>query len=209
MPGQTHHRVVMSGTIGPVPTPFEIWSASLSVDGGDFGLDQVQRNAVREACTQWFGRTATQISNYVNLREVAFHLIGADGKQIGETDRQPAAQSGTGGSINLPTQVAIRVSLGSGLRGRSQKGGFYVPVPGMAMSPTTGQVALEAVNLLLDSTVTLLNEINNIPGAFVCIGSSVSGNVPVSQVRVGRRLDVIRRRANAIPEGYVAAVLAE
>lgn len=209
MPGQVHHRVVMSGTIGPVATPFEIWSASLSVDGGDFGLDQVQRNAVRNACQQWFGRPATQISSYVNLREVAFHLIDAAGKQIGETDRQPAAQSGTGGSLSLPTQVALRVSLGSGLRGRSQKGGFYVPVPAVEMSATTGQISADAANLLLGSTVTLINDINNIPGAFVCIGSSVSGNVPVSLVRVGRRLDTIRRRANAIPEGYVAATVAD
>lgn len=209
MPGQTHHRVTLNGTIGPLATPFEIWSLSLSVDAGDFGMSEVQQNAVGEAVRQWFGRAATQISSYVHLREVAFHLIGADGKQIGETRRTPAAQSGTGGSLEFPTQVALRVSLGSGQRGRSQKGGFYVPVPAIAMQATDGLVTAAAADSLLASTMTMLNAINDIPGVFVCIGSSVSGNVPVRLVRVGRRLDTIRRRANAIPEAYRAAALAE
>jgi hypothetical protein len=204
MPRQTHTKVVLLGVIGPKATPWEIWSMSLSLDAGDFGLSEDQRNAVTAAVSDYFVRANTQISNYVHLQEVAFSLVGTDGKQIGETVRVPQDRSGLGGSMSMPPQVALRVSLGSGLRGRSQKGGFYLPVPAIGISADTGQISQEAADLALSSTVSMIDQVNAVPGVRVVIASSVAGNVPVQLVRVGRRLDVIRRRANAIPESYVA-----
>lgn len=207
MPFAPHTRIQMSGTIGPELDPYEIFTMTLSHGQSTLAGTKQERDDVVGMISGWFGRPTTQISNHVRLREVSFAEIGANGKQIGETARVPVFIIGGSGQVNMPPQVAIRVSLSTGLRGRSQRGGFYVPVPTCQPSAITGQISEGDQGQLLNSCVTLINDVNRITLGNLVVASGVTGNGDVRQVRIGRRLDTIRRRANAISEGYATQVV--
>lgn len=117
---------------------------------------------------------------------------------------------GLGLSETLPQQNAIAVSLTAGLRpnGTPFRGRFYLPAP---------QTLVVAGDGLLDPAVQS-NILTQIQGHFTRL--SAAGHVPsiwsrtvedlvsaVTQVRVGNKIDTIRRRRNALPETYVTAAI--
>lgn len=203
MPYEAHTRVVMNGTLGDQVAPFEIWSMGLALDGaGDFQTQQ-QADQIGTICQNYFSNGLAGIAPLARLREVAVSQVGVDGKQIGETLRVPMNVPGGGNASLVPAQIAYRVSIGSGLRGRSQRGGWYVPVPTFSPSSTTGQISEAAAGGACEAALAFLLSFQGNLNGRVCVPSGVAGNVPVNEVRVGRVLDTIRRRRNAIPEAYI------
>lgn len=117
---------------------------------------------------------------------------------------------GLGIQETLPQQNAIAVSLTAGLRpnGTPFRGRFYLPAP---------QITVLIGDGLLDPNVQS-NILTQIQGHFTRLAAA--GHVPsvwsrtvedlvqaVTQVRVGNKIDTIRRRRNALPETYVAAAI--
>jgi hypothetical protein len=139
--------------------------------------------------------------------EVALSFVGPDHRQIGETVRLTRGAIGGGGVGQYPPQVALRVSLGSGLRGRSQRGGFYLPSPATPVGTDDGVMTAERAAGIAASTATFLRDTAALAGGPVIVASQVAGNVPVAQVRVGRALDTIRRRRSAVLESYQLVTL--
>jgi hypothetical protein len=208
MPGQPHDRIILNGTLGPIGSPYEIWSLGLAIDvGGDFGWTG-DRAPVLALLQGWFSHPEMRVADQAHCRQVAISHVGADGRQVGETERLPVDWAGGSQSSVVPPQIALRVSLSSGLRGRSQRGGFYLPVPVLGIDAATGLVAPQAVGLILDRTAAMIDALNGLVEGRVVVPSQVVGNVPVDIVRVGRRLDTIRRRANALPESYLSRSIA-
>lgn len=117
---------------------------------------------------------------------------------------------GLGVQETLPQQSAIAVSLTAGLRpnGVPFRGRFYLPAP---------QTLVVAGDGLLDPTIqqqilTLMSghfSRLNAAGHAPCIWSRTVEDLAnhVDLVRVGNKIDTIRRRRNALPETYVSAVV--
>jgi hypothetical protein len=199
---QPHWRVRCNGVAGPLAAPVEIFSFGFAL-GVDL-ITPAQQAGIATACTDYFSRTETGITPMGHLTEVAFSQVDAGGKQIGDTHRTVVAAAGTmtGGALH-PLQVAYRVSLGDGLRGRSHRGGWYVPYPGWAVALTSGKDESGYSENGRDSALTLIRAVNTIAGQQgVVIASKTLGNVKVTQVRVGNALDTIRTRRNALTEVY-------
>jgi hypothetical protein len=207
VPYQPHWKMTAIGTIGPVASPYEQFSLGVALDlSGQPNTSDAVQEAMADQFGQYIARSTTHISSHAHIVQIAMARIGANGVQEGETWRFPLQTQGGGSPSNMPPQVACRVSLGSGLRGRSQKGGWYLPCPSLSTNTGDGLISTQDATDILTSTVNFCNGIEQVaPGFKVVVASSVAGNVPVRVVRVGRRLDVIRRRANAIPEAYVVA----
>ena len=145
-------------------------------------------------------------------------MIGADGKYVEDarvvnvTDTMGGGAE-TNGAAYARAQTALAVSLVTGRRGPTGKGRFYLPCP-TALHDDTFLISAAAAEGVRASAVTLINDLNNLPGldsfpSFgVVVASSKGYNTPVTGVRVGRVVDVIRSRRSSIAEAYttVAAV---
>jgi hypothetical protein len=203
MPGQPHWRVRLNGHAGTPSKAVEIFSFGFAVNA-DL-ITPAQQTAITAAAVAYFGRQATGITSTGNLDEVAFSQVGADHKQIGDTFRSAVAQpGGFANGVYQPLQIAYRVSLDDAQRGRSHRGGFYVPYPGWPTKQDTGAVDSDYCTQARDSCLTFIRAVNTTMGTAgkVCIPSQVLGNVIVSRVRVGNVMDTIRTRRNALDEVY-------
>jgi len=203
MPGQPHLRCTLVGVLGSLAAPFEQWTMSYAFEPGGTLTLAARAERLADVAAQYFARSTTHVSPFARPIQFAVAQMDANHRQVGETLRLAVNTQGGGQNRTVPSQVALRVSLGSGLRGRSQKGGFYLPVPDCQMSTADGQIPQQDATDVLGSTITWIDGSATLGEGTVVVASSVAGNVPVRQVRIGRRLDVIRRRANGIPEGYV------
>jgi hypothetical protein len=206
MPGQAHVKITMSGHFGPVASPWEIWTAGFAMDALDAG-DQAE---VASSVSGAFASPASHVATYVWLDDVAIAYNGANHRQIGETVHIPQAGvhgGGQDGATPMPSQVALRVSLDSGLRGRSQKGGFYLPTPSAGIVNTTGLMSDSVAAEVAATWAQLFTHLNDVTSGLVVVPSSVVGNVHVTRVRVGRALDTIRRRRNGLAEAYQQATV--
>jgi hypothetical protein len=208
VPYQQHTRVRCNGIFGTLSGPVEIFSYGFALDATNFAVPATTDGLVAAIVALHSGDRAA-IATQMILTEVAFSNVSGAGVQIGETLRVPLEVPGGGGSMAHPPQVAWRVSLGSGLRGKSQRGGFYLPGPTVSTGAETGLVTEQKATNCATAVVEMINQINAVgdPGGRVVIASSVAGNVPVNQVRVGRALDTIRTRRNALVEGYITPQL--
>jgi hypothetical protein len=210
VPGAPHVRIVMSGIFGGSTAPYEIWSMSMAVDNfaGAFDDTNAVQVGLTNALSTWFSDPVLGVTSQAKMLEVAFSSVGANGRQVGNTSRQQVTQvQGGGGAVNMPPQVACRVSTGSGERGRSQKGGFYLPTVRADLNTITGLMEETRAQQICDVTAAMFGQVNSISTGRVVIPSTVAGNVRVNQVRVGRALDTIRRRRNNLNEGYTLTPL--
>lgn len=209
MPYEPHWRARLNGVIG-FAEPFpEIFSYGFAFGGEVTNPGNLA--GLLAACAGFHSNPLAQISNQARLTEIALSRVGVDGRQIGETQRYPRDVPGGGGVTRLhPPQVAMRVSLDSGLRGRSQKGGFYIPLPNLEVQPGQFQVLdVEAARVAL-AAKDMIDTINGLDGITnVIIASGVVGNIAVRRVRVGTALDTIRTRRNQLVERYQQELVAQ
>lgn len=229
-----HARIVMSGEIGGATG--EIFSMTINVAadatpslGGGFDLDLARATDVATDCAAWFNRSGTGISNVAVLKQTKVSQINAAGKATGEIFKiaQNVAGSQLAGSCG-PWQVAQKVTFHTLGDNGKVKGGFYVPCPSLVEldrgSSLWSAAAADAARVSLD---LLVEAINDQPGmdsnGFVVIVASQGrrnpdgtlrvqpANYAVQSVSVGRRPDVIRRRANKVSEarGALAVITGE
>lgn len=212
MPFKPHIRCTAIGSLGTAS--LEQFSYSLNIGSVDMPLPGLGPNTaffddIAEDFRQFHGSIGAGIHAAATLKEVKFASINALGKYnedpyvVNVVDTQGGGQ---GGALR-PPQVALAVSLMTARRGASGRGRFYIPLPSMNLSVADLTIAADQADLVQASAAALVNNINNAPGIDVLglqviVASTKGFNTEVTGVRVGRVMDTIRSRRNAIPEGY-------
>jgi len=112
-----------------------------------------------------------------------------------------------GGQPNpMPFQTAVVVSLSGNPSTRSTRGRFYLS--GLDESYNDdGLLLATAQTLIADEAETLGNALITIDTPLVVWSELLEVSTPVVRIRVGRRFDSQRRRANRVPESYTVRFL--
>jgi hypothetical protein len=211
MAAPAHVRVRANGSLGGYASGLEIFSYGFSLRQVASEITQANRVAIAALVKAHFLDVKSGVTGCGFLDDVSFANVGGDGKQIGDTVRIPSQAQGNYNGALHPPQVTARVSLSDGLRGRSHRGGWYMPYTGWAISTNGYAQATDAANLR-DSTLALIRGINAVFGAAGTVSPSVViasqiGLLPVTTVRVGNVLDTMRTRRNALAETYSTATV--
>lgn len=221
-----HYRLTWGGTAWST----EIWS---------MGLNMVQPEpeslpAMSEHCADVIGDVATAVKAWwgvsggngagsvYKLEWVKFNAVGSDGKQHTNPTVQaavsptitPSAFSPLGGSA-LP-QVALALSMGTGLRGkRGVRGRVYLPPANFTMvSGSSPYIDPAQISSVATKFKNFLDDLNNWPGfdgtaPEVHVVSTVAPiSHKVTSVRIGNVYDTQRSRRSAIKETYTELALA-
>lgn len=129
--------------------------------------------------------------------------VGATAKNLNTgvtTELTWSLETGVGTSSPLPPQLAIRVSLtGTG----PVHGGPFINGWASAALDASGQLDPSGVTNLITALETLTSSLTGAGFALRIDRPTVDQTVGVVQGRIGERFDVIRKRANALPEAYV------
>jgi hypothetical protein len=160
----------------------------------------------------YHARVTTGVNSRNVLTEVKLAKIRPDGLYDGNAAVRFVNIPGGANAVFHPPQVALAVSLLTGVRGPSRRGRIFLPGPAFQLTAEFMISENDAAGCAL-STAQLLRDLNNAPGADpanspkVTIASLKGFNTDVTQVRVGRVLDTIRSRRTSLPERYVPAVV--
>lgn len=210
-------RVRCNGVLGADSAVYEAFSfgfmlssPSLTI-GNQPGVESKGDSNIRDNVVSFFGRPGSKIGQYAALREVVVSVVSDDDtgalRQFGDSVRWQVNQRGNLAQSNaqsMPPQVALAVSLGTGLPGPSARGRFYLPLPQVFPQVADGLVAVPDVQAVADS-VRLLREDMKGDGFTLSVNSRRRGLLPVTSIRVGRALDTIRSRRTNMRESYVSS----
>lgn len=211
-------KVVASGTLFQAG---EIWSTSWSMADPNTSNDaeDVDRpEAFADAITAWFQRETSWISPNAVLDRVKVNLVGPDGRYVSQGDTVeveiPDVPGGSAGQT-LPPQCTCAVSLLSDRRrGPGSHGRFYPPLAGTPVQ-SDGKIQAAVAKSMADSASQLVRALADAggttalagPGPLRVVNASAVGAGRfdlVTRVRVGRVVDTIQRRRNALTEEYEA-----
>lgn len=115
--------------------------------------------------------------------------------------------------VALPLQCAVAVTLVAGTRpnGTPLRGRFYLPAPQgtVAAYSSAGQLTTTAQTACLDFVEALLNELTSTVAfrAPQVWSRSLATTQTIEEIRVGRIVDTIRSRRNALDESYASRTL--
>lgn len=173
-------------------------------------------------CVAYFGDSDTELQYWARLRRVKLAAINAAGHYSAAPLESAVDVRGFhSASPPGPHQVARKVTLETdGDLGRI-KGGFYLPMPTLLnFTVETNLFTAASAGFVQGRTSQFISDLNNVPGldgtAFKVVIASQGrhnkdGSVrqgpslqDVKRVNVGRRADVIRRRANKLSEARIA-----
>lgn len=225
MPAPAHVRITWSGIFGTVAAPVDDWQFGLKASLGTF--NDVPTNPI---ATSLFG-CLSQLDGAYGSNVIATSckavIMGADGKYMTNTETgayflgehngtRPGTSQDTG---PMPLQVSLAVSLVTALNQPVGRGRFYLPTPATGGLTTEARVMTTArrdqyvamAKGFIDAVNAVLAPINS--EVVVASAGSVKKAIPptlrpVTSVRVGRRVDIQRRRARDIDEEYGSAALA-
>lgn len=154
-------------------------------------------------------------SYFVSVRRVTgfkWNTIASDGNY--ETPENPNTYLfgtplvGTSAFAQLPLQVAVGVSLRTGLKGKKYNGRFYLPSPttNFGGSPYWEDSYVPTFQSAVAALLTDLNVITDAAtGTVACVVSGAGTPGPVTAINgvtIGRVPDTIRRRRNGLTENY-------
>lgn len=131
-------------------------------------------------------------------------LVGDNGLVVETEERFTAGVAGTSPTPQLPTEVALVVSLRTASASKSGRGRFYWPGPSTALLTFQGRFDGSAQTAWVAFFATYLAPFTEGAVDFdAVVASEVQQALrPVVQVRLGDVFDVQRRRRDAIPESY-------
>ncbi len=228
MPAPAHISARWTGVFGSGGTTSDIWSMGVSLSLGEgpfFGVELIPFLQVME--DSWRSRISQHVATFAALTRVKASFVGPDGLVLREGSgayiqaEKPVSVGGQNASTAASgiNQVSLAVSLQSASPGATGRGRFYMPAPGIGPDVGTGLLPEANAQGIASSMAGFVEDMNaggfSSPVGDVVIasgGSTVRNIAPalrrVTLVRVGRRLDVVRSRANAIPEKYKTAPVA-
>ncbi len=216
MPFAPHIRITALGRLGNSSGERFSYGVNMHAPADDriVGLDANQSvwADVAADVRAFHTRGATALAETAVLETVKVASIGADGRYTGDPviiDVVDANGQGGISNVTLP-QAALAVSLGTARRGPTGRGRFYLPMPIIVLSPDTLLMDAPKALAIQGSAATFINALNNQPGIDVlglqvCVSSTKGYNSTVTTLRVGRVVDTMRSRRNALPESYGTA----
>lgn len=216
MPVRTHFRIVFRGVFLSTP---EIWSYSTKwrrdiEEGGDATLEDLDQGAITDAASAFHADTMFQ-SN-VSLTEWRAYVIGTNGKMEGDpllVDLSTTPANGTGTARAYPTDTSLCVTTVGDHRGHGRYGRFYLPGP-HAQLDSNRQIATSWLDPVVTRCVDFLKDISDAIDIPASLASAAMLNISndadstyqeVDHIKVGRILDRIGRRRNAMLEDYHAS----
>nr|CRY95982.1 hypothetical protein [uncultured prokaryote] len=198
------------------------WSCGIRVGRVADGFPDLIASQVlaADAAGDWkkfFGTSTIGIGSNTFFDYVRLYTIGTDGKAEGEIFEAEPEGGPTAGrdAPSLPLQCSTVVTFDTVTRSRPRYGRIFVPTTGNDVGGA-GRMSTSVQGNLLTAATTLVNDLNNLPGAdvgddvrahIVSVVSSVGegGIKPVLRVRVGDVVDTMRSRRNSLTESYVSA----
>lgn len=197
---------IYDATVGG--SPIEVWSCTLSLEEATGGEVSGKEAAVADRIAAYHGSIDTGVNARCALEYVKVNRVGPNGRYVSEftTSLMRDVRGGLGSL--LPIQTALRVTLDNASRNPRARGGWYVPC--YSRGPATDyRIPIGNAAESLASAATLVNGLNALAGLRVCVASGIAAsNTAVTRIRVGRRTDVMRSRANNLREEYQAVVVA-
>lgn len=188
----------------------------------DTSWDEAKAETFADACAAAmsnFHATAgvmTGDTTYFNGCTVA--PIGTDGKYFPSTANtvfsDPYSTAGNGSLLQEWT-ACLTISLRTTRpRGYASNGRVYWPATAATIDPTTGKVALGALNTRMSAAKTMCNALNTAAatyqtGMYLIVASPVAPglNAQVTEIRTDNRVDNQERRENAVPPIYSTQAL--
>lgn len=176
----------------------EIWSNTWAFKNGLTISDQ---DDVVTALHTFYGEISDNMSTLWTYEIAQVRDLSLD-----TTRNAPfAAGTGVGAGDALPTQCAVRISLSNGL---GVRGGPFLCGWRTTLVGVDGQLDLSAQG-------EIETEVGDLNTLVIAVGDCVIGIhrpglelvVQASEARIGRRFDVIRKRANNTLEQYVPVTL--
>lgn len=221
------HFIIQWG--GTLPGDEE-WSCSLRMANNFTGdtpisfpaAEDVQEwvdGAVKDAVLAYHTRGDTHISSGVKLTFCKANIVKMDGHYLSPISHEHlfTPTAGGGGAGVHPNQVALVVSLLTGLaRGSAHRGRYFLPMPNLAVDQTDGLIGEAYALDVATSTRTFLEALSDTPGVDtsstvnVVVMSRKSGapaTHKVTAIEVGRVLDTQRRRRRSLPETYRRSIV--
>lgn len=217
-----HNKITMSGVLGTLANPQEIWSLGFStanLDGsapaafGPGDLDALVTSVPGLILAPFAGTPDCVFATRLKAAP-----IGSDGKYTGIPIEAGLSVVGTNSSAPHPWQVTLSIGLQGPPALRRARGRFYLPPTTLAITSTTGVLSSGLQTSIAGDMATALQAINDDLNALdvpqgICIAQSkgikpggVPANVIATEFRVGRVLDTQRRRRNDLDEAYVTGL---
>lgn len=216
MPKPAHCRVTFEGLVGTVAAPVEHWAfgvnfprEALDADGND-----TVDNALAATLKGVWDSTLKAITPGDNfLTQVKVSRIGADGHVEKRADSSYAqgvwvgSSVGGAGTVVVPLQTALVVSLTTARSGSTGKGRIFLPFPGMVLQVADKRLSAADTTTVAQTAKAFLNGLAT-PMTFAPQVVSSKGYMSqVTGVRVGRTPDTMRSRRSDSPEAYVTLPL--
>lgn len=221
MPTPAHARLIFSGIFGDVAAPAEQWMFGLALTDLAPALQQADLVAMADAGAVAYQQVVGYLPAPVRLTRVRAVAIGDNGftarqpfGQYLQADKAVSIAGGGGVTLTMPTQVAVAVSLQTDYPGPLGRGRFYLPGPptgALQADGTLTNAQRDNIATRAQAFVQAINSgvatLNGSPRVAVASGGSITRGIAgavrvVTQIKVGRRLDIQRRRAGDIKEDY-------
>jgi hypothetical protein len=202
--------VTYSGVFGTLASPIEIWS--FTIKGQPVESSNTPQAKAFTAKNAYSAGLRQVLPSSVILTRTRFsqHAAGglveqtADGAYVQADDLTTVAGTDTGGAA-IPLQSSVCVSLVTGRAGPSGKGRFFLPMPAAALDATWRLPIAKADAIAANAAATL----DGLAAVLIpCVVSSKGFRTEVTAVRVGRVVDTIRTRRNAMVEEHQVRPLA-
>lgn len=213
-----YNKIVLDGYLG---AGVEAWSVGFAVAGaGDTAEDDSgtltdwanEILAEFGGATGWPGDIRSMWGSNGGLSRVKIYYypnFSSPATSVGQSTGASVAGSGT---ITLPPQCTLAVSLLTAIPGRRTRGRFYMPFLTGTMTSSLKISTTIALNSRASSMRDMLNfcaaASGSLPDAFPVVVSKAGSLVtPVTTVRVGDVVDTQRRRRDALVESYGSAAV--
>lgn len=185
-------QINVRGVVGT----FEAWSNTWTVlyTGAPAAADEAQLAA---DFNNFYGDATDvlpHLSNDWSATGATITRLGVPGAN--EASWTTATGAATGN--NLPTQLAMRISLSRGV----VRGGPFISGFTVAALEATGLLTSALVTDFATSLDTLIGTLEGHDFSLAIDRPTVETVAVVTQARIGHRLDVIRKRGNDTPETY-------
>lgn len=143
----------------------------------------------------------------VQLQQVSTGRIDVATGHQDELAESVVALAGTAIVGALPADVALCVSLRTGLANRRGRGRFFLPQPAVSVLSTDGRLADAARTTVLDALTAAWTGYNSATASPVVYSRMSRATTVITSFDIGNLMDTQRRRENAITEGRLSAVM--
>jgi hypothetical protein len=211
-----HLRVQCAGVFGPAGSAWEIFSYGFSIGQASGQGPAVGGTVLADLCDdvqEFHAGAGAHIANAARLTSIKVALVNPDGSWNGAQaayERSCDVPGGINVGASCPApQSALAVTLRSNVNTPRTRGRFFLPMVALNPSVTDGLIAEQAATEVASAVESLITNVNNQPGFDqngdqVIVASTFGTNSVVTSVSVGRVIDTIRSRRNALQESYVS-----